>query len=209
MAEYILELVEGKEAGRTFPLSGDAVAGRDPSQPIALADDQVSRQHARFSVAGGDATIEDLGSRNGTYVNGQVLQGSRRLNPGDRVRMGLTVLELRTQEQVAAQPSVVGPTPQITAVGNEVLRPAPEHELAPVPDAAPQQQGVGLRVEEAEPAFGPDAVRGGAGAGADRAGYDELAKLVDGRVKRQTTVAAFALIAISGLAVIILYAVLA
>lgn len=207
MAEFILELVEGKDAGRTFPVGGDAVAGRDPSQQIPLADDQASRQHARFSVAGGTATIEDLGSRNGTYVNGQVLQGSRQLVPGDRIRMGLTVLELRTQEQVAAQASVVGPTPQITAIGADVLRPAAEADLAPVADHAPGQASVGLRVEEAEPAFVPDAVQGAGGA-ADRDGYDALASLVDGRVKKQTTVAAFALIAISALAVIVLYAVL-
>ena len=204
MADPILELVEGADAGRTFTLSGDEVAGRDPAQPIAISDDQVSRRHARFALAGGEVTVTDRGSRNGTNVNGQVLQGARRLVPGDRVRMGLSVLELRSSEQVAAQASAVQPMPQITQIGADVLRPAAEAELAPAPQVAesePEQGAPGLRAEEAEPAFVPDAVR--RGEESERGGYDSLAALVDTRVKRQTNVAAFALLAIAALAVIV------
>ncbi len=207
MSELILELVEGAEPGQTFMLTGDDVAGRDPSQPIALSDDQVSRQHARFAVTADGASIEDLGSRNGTYVNGQVLQGMRPLVPGDRIRMGLSVLELRSREQVAAQASAVSPMPQITNIGADVLRPAAEADLAPAPPAPTPESAPGapgLRAEEAEPAFVPDAIQHpGAEGASDREGYDSLAALVDSRVKRQTNVAAFALLAIACLAVII------
>lgn len=208
MADLILEMVEGNEAGRTFPLGGEATAGRDPSQPIAVTDDQVSRRHASFTVAGDEVTIQDLGSRNGTYVNGQVLTGARRLVPGDQVRMGLTVLELRSPEQVAARGSAVRPMPDITAVGADVLRPAGEAELAPAPQASAEPAEVpgspGLRAEEVEPAFVPDAIqRSGAEDASGSEGYDSLAALVDSRVKRQTNVAAFALLAIAALAVII------
>ena len=207
MADPILELVEGAEPGRVFALGGDEVAGRDPAQPIALSDDQISRRHARFALSGGAVTVEDLGSRNGTYVNGQVLQGARTLVPGDRVRMGLTVLELRSEEQVAAQASAVQPMPDITNVPAGVLRPAAEADLAPAPQAAPEPESVPgapeLRAEEVEPAFVPDAIMRGEHAGSDREGYDSLAALVDSRVKRQTNVAAFALLAIAALAVII------
>lgn len=207
MADPILELVEGTDAGRTFALGGDEIAGRDPSQPIPLSDDQVSRRHARFALSGGEVTVEDLGSRNGTYVNGQVLQGARRLVPGDRVRMGLTVLELRSQEQVAARASAVLPQPDITIVPEGVLRPAAEADLAPAPagpaepDATPGSPE--LRAEEVEPAFVPDAIVREEAGGSDREGYDALAGLVDSRVKRQTNVAAFALLAVAALAVII------
>ena len=212
MAEPILELVEGTDAGRTFPLGGEAVAGRDPSQPIALTDDQVSRRHARFAVAGGQVTIQDLGSRNGTYVNGQILTGTRALAPGDQVRMGLSVLQLRSQEQVAAQPSAVQPRPDITAIGDDVLNPAAERDLSPAPptpsEPEREQAMPGLRVEEVEPAFIPDAIqRTDPGGAQGREGYDALAALVDSRVKRQTNVAAFALLAIAALAVIIFLAV--
>ena len=206
MAELILELVEGAEPGRTFPLDADASVGRDPAQEIAIDDEQVSRRHARFSVAGGTATVEDLGSRNGTYVNGQVLQGSRTLVPGDRVRIGLTVLELRDREQVAARASAVVPSPEITAIGADVLRPAAEAELAPEPPPPPPPApgAPGLRAEEDEPAFVPEALRGGVPAGTSRReGYDALAALIDSRVKRQTNVAAFAMVAIAALAVIV------
>jgi pSer/pThr/pTyr-binding forkhead associated (FHA) protein len=210
MAELVLELVEGKEAGRTFELAGEAVAGRDPSQPIALGDEQVSRKHARFGVAGGTVTVEDLGSRNGTYVNGQILTGARALAPGDQVRMGLSVLQLRSREQVIAQPSAVRPTPDITAVDDDVLRPAAEAELAPEPAGEPasESQGApGLRAAEVEPAFVPDAIRvAGPDGATGREGYDALASLVDSRVKRQTNVAAFALLAVAALAVIIFLA---
>ena len=206
--DLILELVEGKDAGRTFPLGAEAVAGRDAAQPIALADDQISRRHARFAVSGGQVTVEDLGSRNGTYVNGQILTGSRVLAPGDQVRMGLTVLQLRSREQVAAQPSAVQPMPDITSIGDEVLNPAAEADLAPAPaEAQPRPEAPGLRAEEVEPAFIPDAIQAPDAAGASgREGYDSLAALVDSRVKRQTNVAAFALLAIAALAVIIFLA---
>jgi hypothetical protein len=204
MADPILELVEGSDPGRNFSLRGEQVAGRDTSQAIALTDEQVSRRHARFTIAGNEVTVEDLGSRNGTYVNGQVLTGPRRLVPGDRVRMGLSVLLLRTPSQVAAQPSAVIPSPEITDVPEGVLKPATESELAPGPppiQSDPERGAPGLRAAEVEPAFIPAAVRHGEESERDE--YDELAKLVDGRVKRQTNVAAFALLAASALAVII------
>jgi hypothetical protein len=165
----------------------------------------VSRRHARFTISGNEVTVEDLGSRNGTYVNGQVLTGPRRLVPGDRVRMGLSVLLLRTPSQVAAQPSAVIPAPEITEIPEGVLKPATEAELAPGPppiQSDPERGAPGLRAAEVEPAFIPDAVRRGEES-PDRAAYDDLAQLVDGRVKRQTNVAAFALLAASALAVII------
>jgi pSer/pThr/pTyr-binding forkhead associated (FHA) protein len=208
MADLILELVEGNDLGRTFRLGAEATAGRDPSGPIALTDDQISRRHASFTVNGDEVMIEDLGSRNGTYVNGQVLQGARRLVPGDRIRMGLTVLQLRSEAQVAAQPSAVQPMPDITNVPDDVLRPATEAELAPAPPAPPQPESApgspGLRAEEVEPAFVPDAIRQGE---SKSDGYDALAALVDSRVKRQTNVAAFALLAIAALAVIVYFGV--
>jgi hypothetical protein len=204
MTEPILELVEGSDPGRTFSLGGERVAGRDASQPIALSDDQVSRRHARFTIAGDAVTVEDLGSRNGTYVNGQVLTGPRRLAPGDRVRMGLSVLQLRTPSQVAAQASAVIQAPEITEVPDDVLNPATEADLAPGPqpiESDSERGAPGLRAAEVEPAFIPDAVR--RGEESDREAYDDLAQLVDGRVKRQTNVAAFALLALSALAVIV------
>ena len=60
-----------------------------------LADDQfVSTVHARVFRRGDEVFVEDLGSRNGTFVNGQQVDGTTRLRRGDRVQFGQTVAEL-------------------------------------------------------------------------------------------------------------------
>ena len=138
MSDLILEIVEGPQAGRQLPLDSVVDIGREPSLPLHLDEDtQVSRRHARIAVQGGAVVVEDLGSTNGTYVNDQPINSPRTLNPGDKVRIGLTVLELRTRQQVAARPSAVQVRPQLTAVGNDVLQYVPENQLAPVGNVSP------------------------------------------------------------------------
>jgi pSer/pThr/pTyr-binding forkhead associated (FHA) protein len=219
MADLTVEVVEGTEAGRQLTLSDPLEIGRQEDLGLPLDDSQVSRRHARISPSGDGAVVEDLGSTNGTYVNGQPIHGQHELGPGDRVRMGLTVLELRSSQQVAARPSAVMPAPQITELGKDVLQPASPGELAPVADAPPTADQApsgaapeaaapaappapGIRVEEQEPAFVPRA--GGAG---DRHSpeYEAVSTLLDSRVKHRTTIAAFALLAIAALAVLIYF----
>lgn len=117
MSELILEIIEGPEAGRQAPLTQALEAGRSADADLTLGDDQASRRHARIEPSGGGAVVSDLGSRNGTYVNDQPISGSRELRPGDRVRIGLSVIELRTTGEVAAQPSAVRPLPPFAAPG--------------------------------------------------------------------------------------------
>ena len=62
---------------------------------ISLDDDTVSRAHCRIYVDGDQYMIEDLGSTNGTFVNEQRLAAPAMLAPGDRIRVGTTVMELR------------------------------------------------------------------------------------------------------------------
>ena len=111
IAELRLEIVEGADAGRTVALTGPLEIGRDPAATVALADELVSRRHARFSVEGGRASVEDLESSNGTFVNTVQIHGAVRLDPGDQVLMGTTVMQLRTAAQVTAQHSVAVPVP--------------------------------------------------------------------------------------------------
>ncbi len=56
-------------------------------------DTFVSQRHARVFIVDGQAMVEDLGSTNGSFHNGNRLVGSRLLHPGDRVQFGYTVLE--------------------------------------------------------------------------------------------------------------------
>jgi DNA-binding winged helix-turn-helix (wHTH) protein len=67
---------------------GDQVAGRDRVAEIWLDSPRVSRRHARFVVGGRRVTVEDLGSKNGTFVGGQRIVERTMLKPGDHVRIG-------------------------------------------------------------------------------------------------------------------------
>jgi DNA-binding winged helix-turn-helix (wHTH) protein len=79
-------LVSGK---RRFPLAeGEQTIGRDADTGVCLESPRVSRRHARLVVRGARATIEDLGSKNGTYISGERLDGPRELKPGDTIRIG-------------------------------------------------------------------------------------------------------------------------
>lgn len=80
---------------RTVAVSGNMVMGRAPECELALDDTFVSQQHARLFAKNGSWYVEDLGSTNGTFVNDQRLAAPAMVQPGDRVRVGTTVLELR------------------------------------------------------------------------------------------------------------------
>jgi pSer/pThr/pTyr-binding forkhead associated (FHA) protein len=199
MAELILEIVEGDEAGRQAALTGPIEIGRDSSADVSLKDEQASRRHARVSGQGDLALVEDLGSTNGTYVNGQPIEGPRALRPGDQIRVGLTVLELRTAQDVQRQPSAVQPVPQVTQLSREVLEPVPEEELQPV---AVAESPPAFATEETTPGFVPPEVADDAEARSD---YEAVARLVDSRVKHQTYLAVFALLGAAGLAVLLVF----
>src|SRR5262245_36609879 len=62
--------------------------GRDPDNDVVIDAPMVSRRHARLVVDGAGARIEDLGSSNGTYVNGERVRGGAAVRPGDRVGLG-------------------------------------------------------------------------------------------------------------------------
>ena len=79
----------------TVPVSGNMVMGRAPECELSLDDTFISQQHARLFAKNGSWYVEDLGSTNGTYVNDQRLAAPAMVQPGDRVRVGTTVLELR------------------------------------------------------------------------------------------------------------------
>src|SRR5688572_16321161 len=99
MGSLVLEVVEGADRGRRLTLDRTLELGRDPGSALVLDDEQVSRRHARVNPSAGTALIEDLDSTNGTYVNDQAVTGPHTLVPGDRVRLGLTVVELRSEAQ--------------------------------------------------------------------------------------------------------------
>ena len=102
-SNFALKFISGKYQGGEFPLRVDkeVVIGRSSELDMVLVEDMVSRKHAKITVASGKVTIQDLGSTNGTFVNGEKIKQTR-LKEGDRILIGTSILKL-----VASDPSVV------------------------------------------------------------------------------------------------------
>lgn len=103
-----LVVVQGRSAGLEIPLKTPRfLIGRDPRCNLRPNSDLVSKLHCSFEVGDDGITLKDLGSTNGTVVNGQKLEGSRLLVNGDVVKVGPLVFALRVEAQQAA---VAGPS---------------------------------------------------------------------------------------------------
>ncbi|MDP9149481.1 MAG: DUF4388 domain-containing protein [Myxococcota bacterium] len=92
---YVLRFISGKYQGGEFPIAPDKhiVIGRSSDLDMVLVEDMVSRKHARLALQGDQIWIEDLGSTNGTFVNGEKITRMR-LKEGDRVLIGTSILKL-------------------------------------------------------------------------------------------------------------------
>ncbi len=91
-----LRVIRGPRGLRnaSVPIGGPVVIGRSPGADIVIGDDFVSSRHARVYPSGGDVFIEDLGSTNGTLVNGERIVGPTRLSAGDSIEVGSVRLEV-------------------------------------------------------------------------------------------------------------------
>ncbi len=92
---YVLRFISGKYQGGEFPVTADRaiVVGRSSDLDMVLVEDMVSRKHARIAMQSDQIWIEDLGSTNGTFVNGEKIKRAR-LKEGDRVLIGTSILKL-------------------------------------------------------------------------------------------------------------------
>ncbi len=113
MADQTLRVIQGNAAGSQLEVDDELVVGRGATDVGRLGDDpELSRQHARLSRGpGGELTIEDLGSTNGTFVNGERLGGRRRLLPGDQVRVGQTIIQVGDASGPALQATAFSTIP--------------------------------------------------------------------------------------------------
>lgn len=93
-SSVVVHAPDGKKIG-SFQLSDAVSIGRNERSTITLDDSYVSQSHARLYARDGAWFVEDLGSTNGTFVNDQKLAAPAMLQPGDKVRVGQTLLELR------------------------------------------------------------------------------------------------------------------
>ncbi|WP_226347206.1 FHA domain-containing protein FhaB/FipA [Agilicoccus flavus] len=92
----ILAVVDGQMRGTTVPLrEAGVLLGRNPECTLILDDDFASGRHARVYYDDKSWYVEDLGSTNGTHVNGERIDAPTPLTDGTQLRIGATVLELR------------------------------------------------------------------------------------------------------------------
>jgi len=119
-----LRVIAGPDAGLSVPLDDEVVLGRDTTLTHPLADLEVSRHHARVAMRDGQLQVEDLGSTNGTFVNGQRVQAPLLLSGGDKITVGDTVVELVWTDEAGRL--VVNPAAQATKVRQQLyLEPEP------------------------------------------------------------------------------------
>jgi hypothetical protein len=119
----------------TFPLEGEQlIIGRDSSNSVTINDAEISRKHSRLSFQGGKYVLEDLGSTNGTFVNGQRLAGPVVLKPGDVVSLGEQIVLM--YEAIIADPgaTIASPRQSVRVAPPPVQSATPP---APVPPYSP------------------------------------------------------------------------
>src|SRR5882757_7565303 len=99
-----LRFISGKYQGGEFPLGEgqEIVIGRSSDLDMVLVEEMVSRKHARIALSDGVIKIEDLGSTNGTFVNGEKVERGT-LHEGDRVLIGTNILKVIATAQDASQ----------------------------------------------------------------------------------------------------------
>lgn len=146
MAGETLKITGGNATGQTITLEQELVIGRStPGLGSLGGDSEISRVHARvFHDPSGRLMVEDLGSTNGTFVNGNRISGQQALNPGDQVRVGQTSMSV---EGGAADPGA-------TAIG-QVIPEAPAAAAAAVPPPAAAQPPPTQQLPPTGPLGGP------------------------------------------------------
>lgn len=139
MSQFQLVMRSGPTPGVTFPLEGEQLTiGRDSTNGVAINDAEVSRKHARLNLQGGKYVLEDLGSTNGTFVNGQRLAGPVVLKSGDVVSLGEQIVLMYDviQADAGATVAVSRKAVQAPPPAPPAYSPAPSYSPPPSPAPA-------------------------------------------------------------------------
>ncbi|HEY2602225.1 MAG TPA: FHA domain-containing protein [Thermoleophilaceae bacterium] len=133
-----LRVVDGPSAGREIVVDRDFAVGREETGNGNLGNDpELSRRHARFSsLDSGGIMVEDVGSTNGTFVNGTRISEPHQLAPGDTIKIGKTTLQFEDSQatMISERPAAAA-----AAAGSEVIAPVatPAASAPPPPPARP------------------------------------------------------------------------
>lgn len=136
---FRLVVRRGPQPNQTYELNKDInTLGRDITNDIVINDPEVSRHHMRLTREAGGFTVEDLGSTNGTFINGLRLSGARPLRNGDMIGLGETVtLGFEVVLGSSAAPDAGGAP---TVAGQQQNQYPESAGVAPLQPSAPQQQ---------------------------------------------------------------------
>lgn len=119
MGRYVLKFISGKFQGGEFALdmNDELIIGRSSELKMVLIEDMVSRHHAKITTTDSEVFIEDLGSTNGTFVNGERITRAK-LKDGDRILVGTSIIKLVYQEGDSSRPPLpVLTPPDVTTPG--------------------------------------------------------------------------------------------
>jgi pSer/pThr/pTyr-binding forkhead associated (FHA) protein len=150
MPTFRLVMRSGPSAGKVFPLDKpEIIVGRDLNNDIMINDPEVSRRHARFYFQGNSYVLEDLGSTNGTFINGQRLSGPYALHIGEAITFGERINVVFETEDIPEDSTIVNQPPrpleprfQSPAAPPPPVYPTPSPVYAPQPSQRPVQQPI-------------------------------------------------------------------
>ena len=154
---YVLQVVRGRSASTTLKLAdGVTSIGRHDDCLIRIKSSQVSRRHCEVFEVSDKLTIRDLGSSNGTFVNGKKVAGQQVLKPGDELTVGAVTLRVAKIGQSVEPPSPASkPKAADTAVLAAIAaEPEPEQEEFEMEfdDGDPEPEVEGIPLFDEEPA---------------------------------------------------------
>jgi ABC-type multidrug transport system ATPase subunit len=132
-------------------IKSEVVIGRDESVDIVISTPAVSRRHARLMMQGDGYIIEDLGSSNGTFINGDRLIGRHTLQPGDQIRLGQAItLNYSAPIAEEADKTAVRPAPPVSSVPSHVMQTTIGDEPSIPVKAGPRRLIVTIAGEQAK-----------------------------------------------------------
>jgi len=107
---FQITMRSGPVPGKTFVIENEETTlGRDLANDISISDPEVSRRHARFLMRDDNVFVEDLGSTNGTFLNGERIASPQQLRKGDVITFGESVVVIYDKQTVDADATVAAP----------------------------------------------------------------------------------------------------
>ncbi len=146
---YVLQVVRGRSTTATLKLApGVTTVGRHDDCLIRVKSSQVSRRHCEFFEASGNLNVRDLGSSNGTFVNGKRISGAKEIHPGDELTVGSITLRVATLGAPGSSPGV---TPRPSKAGDTAI-------VEAVPISAGDDAEFELEFDDDEPVIELDVI---------------------------------------------------